>query len=257
MVSRASLTSWVEGASLATKRLLHREVKILPSFSAMFARGSSSLQLFPVVWILLRSLGVICYDRWVLSEGQGSLSHELTACLFFNLFKLNELWPCSKACRPDSFEWRNFLKLSFSNIWGLRSNFVDCESFIESNSLESNSCSPWDKPGWPWFWQFLCERLSSFNPKDSSTHMHGLTVYVKEGLPFARDFSLENSADSYLYFKLAVLHSVSYFFFLYWSPSLSLCTVFDSISSNIDELLSINPSAYVFLFREFNFHHKD
>ena len=45
--------------------------------------------------------------------------------------------------------------------------------------------------------------------------MHGLTVYVKEGLPFARDFSLENSADSYLYFKLAVLHSVSYFFFLY------------------------------------------
>ena len=165
LVSRASLTSWVEGASLATKRLLHREVKILPSFSAMFARGSSSLQLFPVVWILLRSLGVICYDRWVLSEGQGSLSHELTACLFFNLFKLNELWPCSKACRPDSFEWRNFLKLSFSNIWGLRSNFVDCESFIESNSLESNSCSPWDKPGWPWFSQFFSERLSSFNPK--------------------------------------------------------------------------------------------
>ena len=28
--------------------------------------------LFPVVWILLRSLGVICYDRWVLSEGHKS-----------------------------------------------------------------------------------------------------------------------------------------------------------------------------------------
>ena len=36
--------------------------------------------------------------------------------------------------------------------------------------------------------------------KDSSTHMHGLAVYVKEGLPFARDLSLENSADSYLCF---------------------------------------------------------
>ena len=36
--------------------------------------------------------------------------------------------------------------------------------------------------------------------KDSSTHMHGLTVYVKEGLPFARDLSLENSGDSYLCF---------------------------------------------------------
>ena len=39
------------------------------SFSAMFAHRSVSLQLFPVVWIFLRSLGVICYDRWVLSEG--------------------------------------------------------------------------------------------------------------------------------------------------------------------------------------------
>ena len=36
--------------------------------------------------------------------------------------------------------------------------------------------------------------------KDSGTHMHGLAVYVKEGLPFARDLSLENSADSYLCF---------------------------------------------------------
>ena len=32
------------------------------------------------------------------------------------------------------------------------------------------------------------------------THMHGLTVYVKEALPFALDLSLENSADSFLCF---------------------------------------------------------
>ena len=50
---------------------------------------------------------------------------------------------------------------------------------------------------------------------------------------------------------------MSYFFFLYRSPSSSLCTVFDSISSNIDEVLSINPSANVFVFGDFNFHHKD
>ena len=71
--------------------------------------------------------------------------------------------------------------------------------------------------------------------------MHGLAVYVKEGLPFARDLSLENSADSYLCFRLALLHSVSYFFFLYRSPSSLLCTGFDSISSNRDDVLSINP----------------
>ena len=36
--------------------------------------------------------------------------------------------------------------------------------------------------------------------KDSTTHMHVLAVYMKEGLPFARDLSLEKSADSYLCF---------------------------------------------------------
>ena len=93
--------------------------------------------------------------------------------------------------------------------------------------------------------------------KESSTHMHGLAIHLKEGLPFAQDLSLENSADSYLCFRLALLHSVSYFFFLYRSPSSSLCTVFDSILSKIDELLSINPSVNVFVFGDFNVHHKD
>ena len=40
----------------------------------------------------------------------------------------------SKACKPDNFELHNFLKLSFINIWGLCSNFVNWESFLESNS---------------------------------------------------------------------------------------------------------------------------
>ena len=96
--------------------------------------------------------------------------------------------------------------------------------------------------------------------KYSSTHMHGLAVYVKEGLPFAWDLSLENSADSYLCFRLALLHSLSCFFFLYQSPSSALCTVFDSISSKIDEFQStqsVNPSANVFGFGDFNVHHKD
>ena len=40
----------------------------------------------------------------------------------------------SKACKSDNFESQNPLKLNFTNIRGLRSNFVDCESFLESNS---------------------------------------------------------------------------------------------------------------------------
>ena len=85
--------------------------------------------------------------------------------------------------------------------------------------------------------------------KDSTTHVHGDAVYVKEGLPFAWDLSQENSA--------VLLMFSSYFFFLYQSSSLSLCTVFDSVSSNIDEILSINPSANVCVFGDFNVHHND
>ena len=78
---------------------------------------------------------------------------------------------------------------------------------------------------------------------------------MKEGLSFAWDLSLENSVDSYLF--STSFTSVSYFFFLYESPSLSLCTVFDSFSSNIDEVLLINPSANQFVFGDMNVHHKD
>ena len=50
---------------------------------------------------------------------------------------------------------------------------------------------------------------------------------------------------------------MSYSFFLYQSPSWSLCTVFDSVSSNKDEVLSVNPSANVFISGDFNVYHKD
>ena len=156
----------------------------------------------------------------------------------------------SKACKPNNFKSHNSKKLSFTNIWGLRLNFVDCKSFLESNSpdifalCETNLDDLIDSGNLPLIW------------KDSSTHMHGFAVYVKKGLPFARDLSLENSADSYVCFWLALLRAVSYFFFLYLSASSSLCMVFDSTSSNIDEVLLIKPSA-VFVFGDFNIHHKD
>ena len=44
--------------------------------------------------------------------------------------------------------------------------------------------------------------MSGYRPlirKDFITYMHGLAVNVKEGLPFARDLSLEKSADSYVF----------------------------------------------------------
>ena len=82
--------------------------------------------------------------------------------------------------------------------------------------------------------------------KDSVSHMHEPS--------FAWDLSLENSTDSYLCFQLSLLHSMSYFFFLYWSPSSSLWMAFDAISSTIGEMLSINLSVNVFVLKDFNAH---
>ena len=62
--------------------------------------------------------------------------------------------------------------------------------------------------------------------------MHGLAVYVKEGLPFARDLSLENSACSYLF-----------------------STGFTSISVLL--LFPLSITFFSFVFGDFNIHHKD
>ena len=86
--------------------------------------------------------------------------------------------------------------------------------------------------------------------KDSVTHMYSLSVYVKELIHFARDLSLENFSTDFT--------SLTVFLLLFYrSPPSSLCTVFDSISSNIVKVLSINPSVNVFVFGDFNVHHKD
>ena len=91
----------------------------------------------------------------------------------------------SKTCKPDNFESHNFLKPSFTNIWGLSTNFVDCESFLESTSpdifalCETNLDDSIDSGS------FFVRVYLPLIRKDSSTHMDGLTVFVKEGLAFA------------------------------------------------------------------------
>ena len=121
----------------------------------------------------------------------------------------------SKACILDNFELHNSLKLSFTNIWEFCSNFVDYESFLQSNSPDILAVCEISLDGSIGSGNFSERDYLPSIRKDSTTHMHTVTVYVKDGLPFARDLSLENSADSCLCFWLALLHSMSYFFFLY------------------------------------------
>ena len=56
--------------------------------------------------------------------------------LFLTNLNLINYGTLSKACKPDNLESHNSLKLSFTNIGGLRSNFVNWESFLESNSTD-------------------------------------------------------------------------------------------------------------------------
>ena len=77
-----------------------------------------------------------------------------------------------------------YTKFSFRNIRDLHPNFVDRESFIESNSpdilalCETNLDDSIDSGS------FSVRGYVPLIQKDSSTHIHGLAVYVKEGLPF-------------------------------------------------------------------------
>ena len=110
---------------------------------------------------------------------------------------LNLMGILSNACEPDNFESLNSLKPNFTNIQRLCWNFFDCESFLESNSpdilglCEKNLDDTIDSDN------FSVRGYLVLIQKDSSTYMHSLAVYVKEGLPFAQDLSRENSADAY------------------------------------------------------------
>ena len=72
--------------------------------------------------------------------------------------------------------------------------------------------------------------------KVSVTDMHGLAIYLKEGLPFAMDFNLKNS-EGFLFVFLTRSTFVGVYFFL-------------------DEVLSIISSVNEFVFGDFNDHHK-
>ena len=100
------------------------------------------------------------------------------------------------------------------------------------------SCSMWDKLGWlNWLWQFLCEGLPSFNPKRFCYPYAWSCSLCEKRNSFCMGL-ISRKLCGFLCFWPALLHSVSYSFFLYQSPSLPLCTVY-SISSIMDEVLKL------------------
>ena len=176
----------------------------------MFVYGSTSLQLFPVVWLFLRSLGVICYDRWVLSGDQKNyfkdwcLMNSQSTFLFFNVFKFNEFWPCHQ-------NHVNQIILNGTTLWSIALRIF--EAFVQVLLIVNLS---------------LNQTLLTFLLGVRQTWMTQLILAIslweviflwferililicmvsqfmwKKDILFLQNLSLENSADSYLCFRLA------------------------------------------------------
>ena len=108
----------------------------------MFAHGNVSPQLFLVVWLFLRFLGVICFERWVLNEG-----HK-------NYFK--------DCCLLNSQSTFLFLRVVSATFWlvyflCLKDNTFDKRKnvflfhFESSHSISTSFC--WEKTFNPKFWK--------------------------------------------------------------------------------------------------------
>ena len=120
----------------------------------------------------------------------------------------------SKGFNIDNFEPRNSLKLRFTNIRGIRSNFVQCEYLPQSNYPDVLALCETKLDDSIDSGNFSVKGYLPLIQKDYISYMHILAVFVIEGRPFTWDLSLENSADSYFCFRLALLHSLLYFFSL-------------------------------------------
>ena len=92
----------------------------------------------------------------------------------------------SKARKPDNFESHNSLKLSFSNIRGLHSNFVGCESLHESIVPEILTLSNTNLNDSIDSGNFSVRDYLPLIRKDFVTRMRGLasSYYVNSGTSF-------------------------------------------------------------------------
>ena len=111
------------------------------------------------------------------------MSHELKICLFLKLFSTQWIMAIlSKACKPDSFESQDSLKLIFTNIQDLRSSFVEYESSLESNSHDILAPCKTILDDSIDSGHFSVKYYLPLIPKDSITHMRDVVDYVKQGL---------------------------------------------------------------------------
>ena len=74
------------------------------------------------------------------------------------------------------------------NIQSLCKSFVECEYFLGSNSLDIVALCDTNLDDSINSGNFSVRGCLPLIQRDSTTHMHGFVVYVKQGYPFAWDF---------------------------------------------------------------------
>ena len=118
--------------------------------------------------------------------------------------------------------------------------------------LSWHSGSMWDKLGWlNWFLQFLCYGLTSFNLK-GFYYSFTWSCILCEGRNSFYMWLISRKLCGFLCMFSTGFTSLSVLLiFPLLITFFVFCTIVHSISSNIDEVLSINPSANVFVFRDF------
>ena len=124
---------------VATKRLFHQHLKLVvlvpcctqKSVPTAISSGSDISEV-PGCHFFRQMI-----SQWSSQKLQGLVSHELTVYLLTQWI----MAILSKGCKPDNFESHISLKISLMNISGLRSSFVECESFLKPNSPNSYSCN--------------------------------------------------------------------------------------------------------------------
>jgi len=175
------------------------------------------------------------------------------ALIFFSYYDFKMPTILSKAKAVNSLP--KPLSLAFSNVRGLRSNFPFVESFLHTSSpdilalCETNLNSSISSS------DFSVDGYLPLSRLDSDTHMHGLGVFVRDTLPIARVPDLESPNHAFMCFRVALLHSTTFIYFLYRSPSSPDCSVLGSVSDSIDKALSEIPSANFVVCGDFNVHH--
>ena len=129
----------------------------------------------------------------------------------------------SKGCKPNNYESHNSPKLSFTNVRGLCSNFVNCESFLESNSPDilalCETSLDYSIDSVIFSVRGYLPLILKYSTTNAwSTIMHCLTVYVKGGLAFSQGLNLEKLyVFDWIYFVSVLLPfplSITFFVFM-------------------------------------------